>query len=127
MAVLRARDLRSGRPVCAAIADQQPGLTDAMGTLWAGVVRHAPVRAAALRALYDTLRALPAASEDPEPVAERLGTAVGTELPPRARVALQEHLEPLAAAGGNVIAERLVGIFLTAVLSSPSTKDAHDG
>ncbi|WP_405745773.1 hypothetical protein [Streptomyces canus] len=127
MAVLRARDLRSGRPVCAAIADQQPGLTDAMGTLWAGVVRHAPVRAAALRALYNTLRALPAASEDPEPVAERLGTAVGTELPPRARVALQEHLEPLAAAGGNVIAERLVGIFLTAVLSSPSTKDAHDG
>ncbi|GAA3803412.1 hypothetical protein GCM10022403_041790 [Streptomyces coacervatus] len=127
LAVLTVRDLRTGRPVCAALADRQPQLADPMGMLWAGVVCHRPRRAAALRALYDTLRALPATSEDPEPVAGRLGTAVGVELSPRERELLEAELGPLAARGDDAIAERLTGIFLSAVLSAPSTKEAHHG
>ncbi|GAA2498973.1 hypothetical protein [Streptomyces longisporus] len=127
MAVLTVRDLRTGRPLCAALADRQPQLDDPMGTLWAAVVCHRPLRDEALRALYDMLRALPAASDDPEPVAGRLGTAVGAELSPRERGLLGAELGKLAARRDDVIAERLVGIFLSAVLSAPSTKEAHHG
>ncbi|MGA5896533.1 hypothetical protein [Streptomyces venetus] len=117
LTVLRARDARTGRLVCASLLERDVRRTATIGELWAGVLDNLPRRGRALAALNATLRELPAVSERPEQVAERFGEAVGEALPP-------DDGPPLAAALRQVAARAdeqttaVVEIFLTAVLST---------
>ncbi|EFL32843.1 conserved hypothetical protein [Streptomyces viridochromogenes DSM 40736] len=117
LTVLRARDARTGRLVCASLLERDVRRTATIGELWAGVLDNLPRRGRTLAALYATLRELPAVSERPEQVAERFGGAVGEALPP-------DDGPPLAAALRQVAARAdeqttaVVDIFLTAVLST---------
>ena len=117
LTVLRARDARTGRLVCASLMERDGRQTATIAELWAGVLDNLPRRGRALAALNTTLRELPAVSERPEQVAERFGRALGEVLPP----------DDGPPAGRGPAAGRrprrrggraLVEIFLTAVLST---------
>ncbi|MFG2625351.1 hypothetical protein [Streptomyces sp. NPDC048473] len=116
VAVLAVRDLRTGHPACAVLAERQPQLLGKLGELWAGTLCNRPRRSSALRALRDTLRALNSTCEKPPAVAEHLGRKVGAALPPDERPLLEAVLRPSSARAGDITAE-LTDIFLTAVLS----------
>ncbi|WP_234376867.1 hypothetical protein [Streptomyces sp. TP-A0356] len=117
LTVLRARDTRTGRLVCAEVMERQPELIDKLGELWAGVLGNRPRQALALRGLNATLRALPTVCEQPEPVAARFGDALGTALQPTERRLLSTVLRPIAARPDEPAAP-LIDTFLTAVLST---------
>ncbi|MFC5214517.1 hypothetical protein [Streptomyces coerulescens] len=120
LTVLRARDARTGRPVCADVLVNSPEQTEKIGELWAGVLGSLPRRTRALAGLHATLRALPAVSEKPEPVAARFGAAVGAALPPDERPALRAGLASTVArtAPATPAPSPLLDIFLDAVLST---------
>ncbi|CAM5457744.1 hypothetical protein [Streptomyces purpurascens] len=121
LTVLRARDARTGRLVCASLMERDDRQTATIGELWAGVLDNLPRRGRALAALNTTLRELPAVSERPERVAERFGRSLGDAL-------TADEGPPLAAALRRIAARAdeaatlpggaLVEIFLTAVLST---------
>ncbi|MDR3082388.1 MAG: hypothetical protein LBV60_15925 [Streptomyces sp.] len=52
--VLRARDVRTGRPVCADVLARSPEHTETLAGLWAGVLGNLPRRARALAGLHRT-------------------------------------------------------------------------
>ena len=117
MTVLRARDARTERLVCAALLERDARLATAIGQVWAGVLDNLPRRGRALAALFATLRELPAVSEHPERLAERFGHAVGAALPADDRPPLAGALRQVAARADEAVTD-LVEIFLTAVLST---------
>ncbi|WP_432139613.1 hypothetical protein [Streptomyces sp. bgisy154] len=117
LTVLRARDTRTGRLVCAVLLDRDPRQTDRIGRLWAAVLDHRPRRGVALAGLYATLRELPPVSERPAEVAERFGGALGRVLPEEERTRLCEELRHLTASADAAVAA-LIDTFLTAVLST---------
>ena len=117
MTVLRARDARTGRLVCAALLERDDRQTTTIGQVWAGVLDNLPRRGRALAALFATLRELPAVSEHPERLAERFGHAVGAALPADDRPPLAGALRQVAARADEAVTD-LVEIFLTAVLST---------
>ncbi|MFI6339130.1 hypothetical protein [Streptomyces sp. NPDC050535] len=117
LAVLRVGDLRTGQPVCATLMERQPQLIGKLGELWAGVLCNRPRRTLALRALYDTLRALSAVGEEPQATAGQFGHSVGAALPPDERRLLAAALRPAAVRSGNTTAA-LIDTFLTTVLST---------
>ncbi|MFF7720691.1 hypothetical protein ACFZDB_15105 [Streptomyces luteogriseus] len=117
MTVLRARDARTGRLVCAALLERDDRQTTTIGQVWAGVLDNLPRRGRALAALFATLRELPAVSEHPQRLAERFGHAVGAALPADDRPPLAGALRQVAARADEAVTA-LVEIFLTAVLST---------
>ena len=117
MTVLRARDARTGRLVCAALLERDDRQTTTIGQVWAGVLDNLPRRGRALAALFATLRELPAVSEHPERLAERFGHALGAALPADDRPPLTGALRQVAARADEAVTD-LVEIFLTAVLST---------
>ncbi|WP_329366058.1 hypothetical protein [Streptomyces sp. NBC_01483] len=120
LTVLRARDARTGRPVCADVLVRSPEQTEKIGELWAGVLGNLPRRTRALAGLHATLQALSAVSEKPEPVAARFGAAVGAALRPAERLGLRAGLEPAVTRTepGAPVRSPLIDIFLNAVLST---------
>jgi len=120
LTVLRARDARTGRPVCAEVLVRSPEQTEKIGELWAGVLGSLPRRTRALAGLVATLRALPAVCEGPEPVAARFGAAVGAALRPDERPGLRVGLESAAVRIESATSTHssLTGIFLDAALST---------
>ncbi|MFE7270097.1 hypothetical protein [Streptomyces sp. NPDC057623] len=94
MAVLTARDLRTGHPICAVLAEWNAQLLGKMAELWASALRNRPRRSSALTALRDTLRALPVTCDDPGSVADYFGRRVGTVLPSREVTLLEDALRP---------------------------------
>ncbi|MFE4966391.1 hypothetical protein [Streptomyces sp. NPDC056660] len=117
LTVLRARDARTRRLVCATLLQNDPRQTDRLGQLWAGVLENLPRRRLALRGLYATLCQLPAVSQEPKTVAERFGRAVGAALAPGERPGLPTALRQ-AAVPSVEPDEELIDLFLTAVLST---------
>ncbi|WP_405925144.1 hypothetical protein [Streptomyces sp. NBC_00035] len=117
LAVLTVGDLRTGQPVCATLMERQPQLIGKLGELWAGVLCNRPRRTLALRALYDTLRALSAVGEEPGATAGQFGRSVGAALPPDERPLLAAALRPAADRSGKTTAA-LIDTFLTTVLST---------
>lgn len=117
MTVLRARDARTGRLVCAALLERDDRQTTTIGQVWAGVLDNLPRWGRTLAALFATLRELPAVSEHPERLAERFGHAVGAALPADDRPPLAGALRQVAARADEAVTD-LVEIFLTAVLST---------
>ncbi|MCK8434318.1 hypothetical protein G3I77_15185 [Streptomyces sp. D2-8] len=117
MTVLRARDARTGRLVCAALLERDARQTTTIGQVWAGVLDNLPRRGRALAALFATLRELPAVSEHPERPAERFGRALGAALPADDRPPLAGALRQVAARADEAVTH-LLEIFLTAVLST---------
>ncbi|WP_031043164.1 hypothetical protein [Streptomyces sp. NRRL F-5650] len=118
LTVLRARDARTGRPVCADVLVHHPEQTEKIGELWAGVLGNLPRRARALQGVRATLRALSAVSEDPERVAADFGAAVGAALRPEERPALRAVLEPAGNRADAAAPAHLTDTFLDAVLST---------
>lgn len=120
LTVLRARDARTGRPVCADVLVHSPEQTEKIGELWAGVLGNLPRWTRALDGLHATLRALSAVCEEPDPVAVRLGAAVGGALRPDERSALPAGLEAAARRGerSGPAPTHLIHLFLDAVLST---------
>ncbi|MFE6620769.1 hypothetical protein [Streptomyces sp. NPDC057740] len=120
LTVLRARDARTGRPVCADVLVHSPRQTQKIGELWAGVLGNLPRWTRALDGLHATLRALSAVCEEPGPVAVRLGAAVGGALRPDEREALPAGLEAAArrAERSGPAPTHLIQLFLDAVLST---------
>ena len=120
LTVLRARDARTGRPVCADVLVHSPAQTEKVGELWAGVLGNLPRRRRALDGLYATVAALPSACENPDPAAVRLGTAVGTALRPHEGPALRAGLEAAVrrAERTGPAPTHLIHLFLDAVLST---------
>lgn len=120
LTVLRARDARTGRPVCADVLAHSPEQTEKIGELWAGVLGNMPRWRRALDGLHATLAALSAVCEEPEPVAVRLGAAVGAALRPDERPALRAGLEAAArrAERTGPAPTHLIHLFLDAVLST---------
>ncbi|MFJ4722743.1 hypothetical protein [Streptomyces luteogriseus] len=117
MTVLRARDARTGRLVCAALLERDDRQTTTIGQVWAGVLDNLPRRGRALAALFATLRELPAVSGHPQRLAGRFGHAVGAALPADDRPPLAGALRQVAARADEAVTA-LVEIFLTAVLST---------
>lgn len=117
LTVLRARDARTGRLVCASLMERDGRQTASIGELWAGVLENLPRRGRAVAALNATLRELPAVSERPEQVAERFGRALGEALTPDDGPPLAAALRQVAARTDGA-AGPWVDIFLTAVLST---------
>ena len=117
MTVLRARDARTERLVCAALLERDARLATAIGQVWAGVLDNLPRWGRTLAALFATLRELPAVSEHPERLAERFGHALGAALPADDRPPLTGALRQVAARADEAVTD-LVEIFLTAVLST---------
>ena len=117
MTVLRARDARTGRLVCAALLERDDRQTTTIGQVWAGVLDNLPRWGRTLAALFATLRELPAVSEHPERLAERFGHALGAALPADDRPPLTGALRQVAARADEAVTD-LVEIFLTAVLST---------
>ncbi|MDI9832223.1 hypothetical protein [Streptomyces sp. KAU_LT] len=120
LTVLRARDARTGRPVCADVLVHSPGQTEKVGELWAGVLGNLPRWRRAVDGLYATVAALPSACDDPDPVAVRLGRAVGTTLRPDERPALTAGLEAAVrrAERTGPAPAHLIHLFVDAVLST---------
>ncbi|MFG2354443.1 hypothetical protein [Streptomyces sp. NPDC048521] len=119
LTVLRARDARTGRRMCAGVLEREPRQTDTIGELWAGVLENRPRRSLAVHGLYATLRDLPAVAADPTEVAGRFGRSLGAALPRGDRPQLQKALRQVAARADEVTTP-LIDTFLTAV---PSTED----
>ncbi|MEW2246823.1 hypothetical protein AB0907_05705 [Streptomyces sp. NPDC006975] len=123
LTVLRARDARTGRPVCADVLVHDPAQAERIAELWAGVLDNLPRRSRALAGLRTTVRALAEAGEEPERAATRFGAAVGAVLPPAERLRLRDGLlsreapAPRTARTGPA-ATPLIDTFLTAVLST---------
>ncbi|MFD5129605.1 hypothetical protein [Streptomyces olindensis] len=117
LTVLRARDARTGRLVCASLMERDERQTATIGELWAGVLDNLPRRGRALAALNATLRELPAVTERPERVAGRFGRSLGAALPPDDGPPLAAALRQVAARADEAVTG-LVETFLTAVLST---------
>jgi hypothetical protein len=117
LTVLRARDARTGRLVCAGVLEREPRQTETIGALWAGVLGNLPRRGLAVRGLYATVCDLPAVAEHPGQVAGRLGRALGAALPAGERPRLGAALRQVAARAGETAAP-LIDPFLSAVLST---------
>jgi hypothetical protein len=117
LTVLRARDARTQRLVCAGVLEREPRQTDTIGALWAGVLENLPRRSLAVRGLYATVRDLPAVAERPEQVAGRFGRALGTALPAGERPRLETALRQVAARADETAAPS-IDTFLSAVVST---------
>lgn len=120
LTVMRARDARTGRPVCADVLVHSPEQTEKIGELWAGLLGNLPRWRRALDGLHATLAALSALCEEPGPIAVRLGAAVGRALRPDERPALRTGLESAArrAEPTGPAPAYLIHLFLDAVLST---------
>ncbi|MBH1935318.1 hypothetical protein I5Q34_13720 [Streptomyces sp. AV19] len=114
LAVLSVGEPGTGRPAVAGLVERRPRMTDRVAALWAGVLRHRPVRQAGLTALRDTLLALPAVCRDARATAGSLGRALGAALPPDERRLLAAALGRDAGRRRRVEPAVLDG-FLTAV------------
>ncbi|MEU0008998.1 hypothetical protein ABZ079_33225 [Streptomyces sp. NPDC006314] len=117
LTVLRARDARTGRRMCAGVMERDPRQTDTIGELWAGVLANRPRRSLAVHGLYATLRDLPTVAADPAQVAGHFGRSLGAALAPGDRPQLEKALRQVAARADEA-ATPLIDTFLTAVLST---------
>ncbi len=81
LAVLSARDPRSGRPAVTSFLHANQNRLDTVARLWAAILCYRPMRQRALTALLDSVSAFQHVSDDPESHARALGDALAAALP----------------------------------------------
>ena len=87
LAVLEVNNPRSGRPAIIEYLNEhmraEPERLEVVAKLWAGILRHRPLRAPAIRALRRSLRVLREISDSPPDDARAIGMALARALPER--------------------------------------------
>lgn len=119
--VLTVRHLDRDEPMVAYLLREQPGVTPAVGALWAEALRSLPHRSAAIDALRATLLAVESEPAE-DRVVGRLGEAIRTELSPAECDLLRQGLAwALRGPVGDADAYRpVVTALLAALARSPA-------
>jgi hypothetical protein len=92
LAVLSARDPRSGQPAITAFLHANQNRLDMVARLWVAILCHRPMRQSALTALLDSVSAFEHVSDDPETHARAMGDALAAGLPDDEQEALATEI-----------------------------------
>lgn len=117
LALVEARNLVTGRPAISEYVAENPDRIAVVGRIWAALLKHRPLRHAALQALLKALRALESLSADAERDATALGDALGDALPEAEHAALTADFTRLASRSGKAqrSSDALARIMLAAL------------